>query len=344
MTVIPSKLHLATAELAQELRIDRSSSSLIAIDSGALEAVINHIRGSKDFCDYERYRWDDPRFWYPEGSPAERSQYFAVGNAINFRFWRFVKGEVVPIGGFLDGQQLTGAMYMWRCLRRCLNDRRLPMFEASVLAHLTDEQFDDIFADDAGVNPLAVAREDRLANLRDLGHKLERDWDGKFHKLVEATRGSLVEFVRLSGRFRAFDDPLFKLTMVNTILHLGSGIIEFDADPFPGIDYHLLKQLLRQGILVPHRLMAEKLEQQQLLSEDEGYELRRTALNVFIEISRGTNLSGEILDNKWWWNRLKCRTHDPVCLDPQTALECPFLGPCIQRIKFGMPLEETRYY
>jgi hypothetical protein len=340
----PSRVRLATSELAQELRIDRSPSTLVEIDADALRAIVDHIQTREDFCNYERYGWNDPQFWYPEGTPAERSQYFAVGNAINFRFWRLVGNDVVPAGGFLDGRRLTGAMYMWRCLRRGLDSRRLPIFEASFLAELTEEQFDETFADDTGVNPLAVAREDRLANLRDLGHRLERDWDGEFYNLVEATQGSLVEFVRLSSHFRAFDDPLLKLTMVNTILHLGSGITEFDSDPLPGIDYHLLKQLLRQGVLLPHRSIVEKLEQQHLLSENEGYELRRSALNAFVEISAETGLSGEILDNKWWWNRLKCRTIDPVCLNPQTAHECPFFGPCAQRTQLGMPLEETRYY
>jgi putative queuosine salvage protein len=340
----PIPAHLSTPELARELRLDRSPSTLVRIDTDALEAIVEHIRKREDFCAYERYRWDDPKFWYPEGTPEERSQYFAVGNAINFRFWRLVSGEVVPAGGLLDGQRLTGAMYMWRCLRRRLDDRRLPIFQASFLADITEEQFDEIFADDAGINPLATAREDRLANLRDLGNKLKRDWDGNFFNVIQATQGSLVEFVGLSGRFRAFDDPLLKLTMVNTILHLGSGIIEFDADPLPGIDYHLLKQLLRQGVLVPHRTIAEKLEQKVLLSVAEGYELRRAALNAFVHISARTGLSGEILDNKWWWNRLKCRTENPVCLDPQTAHDCPFFGPCAQHTELGMPLEETRYY
>lgn len=339
-----SRVHLTTSELAQELRIDRSPSTLVEIDAAALGEIADHVRRREDFRNYERYKWDDPRFWYPEGTPAERSQYFAIGNAINFRFWRLKEGSVEPAGGILDGSPLSGAMYMWRCLRRCLDGRRLRIFQASFLAELTEEQFDEAFTDDTGVNPLAVARDDRLANLRDLGEQLARDWGGHFYNLVQSAKGSLVELVRLSSRFRAFDDPIFKLTMVNTILHLGSGIVELDADPLPGIDYHLLKQLLRQGVLVPHQSIADKLERSLLLSEQEGYELRRAALNAFVEISVLTGLSGEILDNKWWWNRLKCRTIDPVCLDPQTAHECPFFGPCAQRIQLGMPLEETRYY
>lgn len=99
LTPCPSSVHLATSELAQELGIDRSPSTLVEIDTGALRAIADSIREHADFRDYERYRWDDPRFWYPEGTPAERSQYFAVGNAINFRFWHLTGEKVLPAAG-----------------------------------------------------------------------------------------------------------------------------------------------------------------------------------------------------------------------------------------------------
>lgn len=339
-----SEKHFTTSELAKKLKIDGSPSTLVEIDARALDAIVDKIVKDNVFRARDRCRWNDPRFWYPEGTCQERSQYFAVGNAINFRFWQLIGNAVVPVGGQIDGQPLTGTMYMWRCLRRSLDNNRPEIFNASFLSKLTEEQFDATFADDNGINPLSLARRDRLANLRNLGHGLTRDWEGLFYNLVKSTGGSLVEFVRLSARFRAFDDPLFKLTMVNTLLHLGSAIIAFDADPLPAIDYHLLKQLLRQGLLVPQGPLADKLARQELLSSVEGHELRRAALATFVKISELTCLSGEILDNKWWWNRLKCRTIGPVCLNQETAAECPFFGPCGRHLNLGMALEKTRYY
>lgn len=343
-TSVQATPHLSTPELARELGLDFSPSPLVELDYSALEEMVQHVRQLKGFAAFERYPWDNAKFWFPEGTPEERSQYFTVGNAINFRFWRLVEGEVVPAGGLLDGERLFGSMYMWRCLRRCLDAKRFPLFQAQFLAELTVDQFDEIFSTDTGETPLSVASEDRIANLRDLGHKLETEWDGQFYNVVASVQGSLAEFVRASASFRAFDDPLLKLTMVNTILHMGSGITEFDAEPLPGIDYHLLKQMLRHGILVPTERIAKKLELYQLLSEEEGFELRRTALHAFVLLSELTSISGEILDNKWWWNRIKCRTINPVCLNPETAHECPFLEPCAQHTELGMPLEATRYY
>lgn len=335
---------LSTSQLARALGVDCSASGMVSIDFGALGRIAEHIQQHAHFADFQRFSWDDPKFWNPEATRAERSQYLAVGNAINFRFWTLGEGVVVPAGGRLGGEPFTGAMYMWRCLRRCWDEGRYRLFEASSLSRLTEDEFDAIFADDHGVNPLAVAKADRLANLQNLGARLEERWGGQFVHIVDASGGSLVEFAGLSAEIRAFDDPLFKLTMVNTILHLGSGLVKFNAEPLPGIDYHLLQQVLRQGILLPRRSLVTKLERQELLDPHEAHELRRVALCAFVELSARTGISGEILDNKWWWNRLQCRTAEPVCLRPETAERCPFLDACARRSELGMPLEETRYY
>jgi hypothetical protein len=333
-----------TAELAHELGVDCSDSDLVRLDEKILENLAEHIQRRSDFSAYQRSKWDDPRFWNVGDTPANRSQYFTIGNAINFRFWKLMDGRTQAASGMIAGEKFTGSMYLWRSLRRCLEEGRFPILDAKCLSSLSREQFDGIFADDAGENPLAIAPDDRIANLRDLGSKLERDWQGQFYNLVRVTRGSLVQFVRLSSRLRAFDDPNFKLVMVNAILHSGSGIVTFDGDPLPGIDYHLLKQLLRHGVLRPRHDLACQIRARVILAPRDGQELRRVALGAFVRLSKLTGLSGEILDNKWWWNRTKCRDSDPVCLDPATAAECPFYGPCERLTKLRFPIEDTRYY
>ena len=186
--------------------------------------------------------------------------------------------------------------------------------------------------------------DERIANLQDLGRRLAEDGDGRFLNVAEASGGSLVEFSRLSARFRAFDDPIYKLTMLNAILHSGSGVYRFDDEPLPAIDYHLLRHALRQGMLVPNPTLERKLKQGHLLEPAEAAELRRVALVAFIDLSVRTGLSGDILDNKFWLNRVNCTDDDPVCTDPETASLCPFFGACMQAVEFGRPLEFTRYY
>jgi hypothetical protein len=282
-------------------------------------------------------------FWNVEASNEERSQYFVIGNAINFRFWDLRDRQVVPAAGTIDGQRHRGAMYMWRCLRRAIDVCDLDLLDAKVLANLSEVEFDELFTDDAGINPLAVARADRVANLRDLGARLLADWDGAFFNVAKTSGGSLAAFARLSSAFRAFDDPVYKLTMVNAIVHLGSGVYEFDDEPLPAIDYHLLRQALRQGVLRPSRDLARKLTELVVLDHDEAQELRRVALLAFVELAARSNVSGELLDNRYWMNRVNC-TDVPVCLDPKTADACPFLHACERAVDFALPVELTRYY
>jgi hypothetical protein len=336
--------HRSTAEIAHDLKIDCSDSDLVRLDDAVLKSLAEHIQRQNGFSNYHRSKWDDPRFWNVADTPERRSQYFTIGNAINFRFWRLQDGVTQPAGGAICGEKFIGSMYLWRSLRRCLDEGRVPILDAHFWSTLSRDQFDATFSDDEGANPLAIAAADRIANLRDLGSTLERDWRGQFYNVVRAAGGSLMQFVRFSSRFRAFDDPNFKLVMVNSILHSGSGIAVFDGDPLPGIDYHLLKQLLRHGVLRPAPELASQIEGRRILAPSDGQELRRVALAAFIRLSELTGVSGEILDNKWWWNRTKCRDKAPVCIDAATANQCPFYGPCEQRIQLQFPLEETRYY
>ena len=275
---------------------------------------------------------------------ALRSQFFAIGNSINFRFWSLEAGRMRLASGMLDGSEYQGAMYMWRALRRALNKTGGKLLEADFLARLSDADFDRIFADDAGRNPLAPGREQRIANLRDLGEHLLAHWNGSFFNLVESTGGSLVEFAHLSRRIRAFDDPMWKLTMLTAILHSGSDIYRFRDDPLPAIDYHLLKQALRQGMVRPSPVLGQKIAASRLLRSEDALELRRLALVAFVAVSERTGLSGELLDNRYWLNRVNCTDPDPVCLDPATADRCPFHGACCQFAQFERPLELTRYY
>lgn len=293
---------------------------------------------------FQRAAWDDGHFWNVDDDAASRSQFFAIGNSVNFRFWSLEAARMRPARGMLDGSEYQGAMYMWRALRRALGKTGGELLDADFLTRLSDADFDRIFADDTGGNPLAPGREQRIANLRDLGDHLLTHWNGSFFNLVESTGGSLVEFARLSRRIRAFDDPMWKLTMLTSILHSGSGIYRFRDDPLPAVDYHLLKQALRQGMVRPSPALGKEIATSRLLRSEDALELRRLALVAFVAVSERTGLSGELLDSRYWLNRVNCTDPDPVCLNPATADRCPFHGACCQFAQFEQPLELTRYY
>ena len=345
MPVAQTHLHGRTApELAADMGIDRSSGAAATLDPSRIADIATQIGLRPEFFSFDPATWDDPHYWNSEASRQQRSQYFAIGNSINFRFWFLRENAVMPCVGTIGGEQLRGAMYMWRCLRRGWERGDFPLLDASFLARFTQEHFDCIFSDDNGVNPLKVGSADRIANLKDLGHQLLASYDGQFLNVVESSEGSLSRFAEESKTFRAFDDPLLKLTMVNAILHSGSGVYRFLDDPLPAMDYHLVRHALRQGMIRPSPTLAEKLRSANLLQAEEALELRRVALSAFLSLSECTGVKGDVLDNKFWLNRSNCTSADPVCTDPSLASRCPFYGGCAQYVDYGLPLEITRYY
>ena len=330
--------------LARELDLDLAGSALVAIDSLALRRLATMLRSELEHDGVRRFGWNDDTYWLVDAAPAVRSQYLAVGNAINFRFWTLHDGLLRPTLGKRGGKELQGSMYMWRSLRQCVAEGATPILSAEFLSRLTPEEFRAIFQDDSGICPIESAIEDRVMNLRDLGDHLMDDWDGQFSNLIQASHNDLSLFARHSSFFRAYDDPLCKLTMVNAIMQSGSGLTNFDQDPLPGIDYELVRQLLRMGILKPRRDIALKLQSGELLHAEESIELRRTALSALIQVSDIAGFPCDVLDNKLWLNRTNCTDSMPVCRQPGRENECPFVGTCAQITEFRMPLEITRYY
>ena len=79
------------------------------------------------------------------------------------------------------------------------------------------------------------------------------------------------------------------------------------------------------------------------LAADEAHDLRRVALVAYVDLATEAGLSGELLDNRYWLNRVNC-ADTPVCLDPERASACPFLTACERVTEFPIPIDFTRYY
>jgi hypothetical protein len=102
--------------------------------------------------------WSDGRFWNVEDSPERRMQFFAVGCAINFRFWAASPNGVTVLQGVKQGEHHVGAMYMSRCLRLALENPKTPILDADFLAQLDLVSFTGIFADDDGLRYVGSPR------------------------------------------------------------------------------------------------------------------------------------------------------------------------------------------
>lgn len=331
--------------IAEKFRLDLHHGKFVELDYEAIDRICDLIRMGKAFKTYKPYPWNDTRYW-PDESEEKRtvSQYFAVGNAINFGYWqRQRRTDIMHCRGTKGGIQTSGALYLWRALRTCYENNTFPILDSQKLAKISVRDLKRIFSTDTGRTPLPQL-EERTRNWQDLGSRLCEYWKGEFYNLLQDCSNSLYTFVQYSRQFRAYDDPLCKLTMVNAILHQGRGLVKFQEPILPGVDYQLTKQQLRIGILKPKKAMAKKLVKEELLSEEEARELRNACLSAFIHMMNKTGVAGDYLDNRWWFNRANCNDDNPVCRDPKTSDKCLFIKVCKRYTYYKRPLEHTRYY
>jgi hypothetical protein len=328
----------ALSEVASQFGLEPTEHPRVRISTDAAGALSRALLESVGVEGGTPYAWDDPKFWPIEADASVRSQLLTVGNALNFRFWRMsTEGTIEPLGGRLEGEHFTGSMYMWRRLRLSY-DAKMPVVDAEYLATMDAAIFYAVFADDDGVNPLAEAIGERIANLQDLGKKLLSDWGGQFGNLLHEVGSALPKFTRLSSQFRAFDDPLGKLTLVNALMHRGSGLVSFEDSLLPAIDYQILKQLLRQRVLTCDERLDAKLRAGVYLDENEALQLRSAALEALLLVGLTTGLSGDLIDNQIWGNRTTCADSQPKCAT------CKFSAFCAKDVDVKRPLQLTRHY
>jgi len=328
-------------DIASEFRLDLQHGTQVKINHEMVQRYEKHLR--ERLGERRPFDWRNPDLFLEDSEGKELvSQFFAVGNSINFRYWSRRPGGAY-CEGRKGGEDFRGANYMWRCLKVCHDNGEYPILEAKSLARIGLSDARAIFRSDSGKNVMPAVRE-RVLNWRDLGRKLNDYWSGCFFNLVEEVGKSLRLFVNFSRQFRAFDDALCKMTMVNAIMHSGRKLISFDESIFPGMDYELLKQQMRNGILELNKNLRAKITGGKLLSPAESRQLRNAGLAAFLDIMKGTSIAGDILDNVWWSNRTKCETYRPVCKVEGKQNECFFYGICPERVEYSIPLEITRYY
>jgi len=229
-------------------------------------------------------------------------------------------------------------MYMWRRLRLIVAQGAFPILEPEALQSIDEPTFRRLFTDDNGECPLDIALSDRVENLRDLGSVLLKRWDGRFSGLVDASDSSLGDFIRLSRECRAFDDEVAKLPLLNALMLQGSGLARFGDPLLPVVDYHVMKQLVRQGVVVVPQEVRQKLTDGSLLTKQEGSGLRATSFTALLELASVSGVSCDLVDNLLWFNRNVCDDAAPRCGD------CLFAKGCRQDVQIKRPLEETRFY
>jgi hypothetical protein len=281
----------------------------------------------------------------PAGTPGALDAFFFV-TAHQFGFWYERAGRYDrPMIARIEGRNLKGSDYLFRCVTRAL-ESRADFFAPAHLLALSDEDWNRVFADDAGVNPLPMWRD----NL-DLIHGYAR-WfreqgttPAGVVERANAQPRPLAAFLAEAGRIPGYaEDPLRKkLQLLAVILENRPEHFLRVTDPEsyePIIDYHLQRSALRTGlVVVDDAALKARLEARAVVSAAEEDAVRRATFEAIRRLVEQSGKSVAAVDWFFFTNRRRC----PEMTEPECAV-CPVQSICRRETKLFQPVFRTTAY
>ena len=258
--------------------------------------------------------WDHPcHFW--DGS-AETVRWIFVLDVLNHCFWADPGRRTWTV--HYDGQDWSGYWGLAASLKRAVGEG-IPITRASFLAEMTEEDLRSVFRGEGEI-PLL---QQRLANLREAGRILERDWGGDAVNLVRAAGGRGLRLAeQVVASFPSFrDEALYQARTVRfwkraqllvSDLHHAFGGAGFGA--FMDIheltafaDYKLPQVLRALGILSYDRSLEEAVDGLHHLDAGSPgeVEIRAMTIRAVEEIRKASCRSGRPVTSAtvdhWLW-------------------------------------------
>jgi len=234
-------------------------------------------------------------------------------------FFSVINYDTRGLWGIVRGRLVRGSEYLLQALIS-LAEEDPSSLEPSSLAALELEKFMSWFGG-PGEKRLPRRPSERVDLLRDAAEKLLEHYDGSVAALLDACGGRIGGPGGLRERlskFKAFDDPLAKKTMVFAILARLEGLWE-PVDPeniTVGIDYHLQRVALRSGmVVIADEGLRRKLLFRRFVSAEEHHSIRAACLRAYELVGHFSGRSQLELDQLFWNLGRSCCHHErePAC-------------------------------
>jgi hypothetical protein len=279
------------------------------------------------------------------GAPGALDAFF-FATAHQFGFWYERAGRYDrPMIARIEGRDLKGSDYLFRCVTRAL-ESRADFFAPARLAELSDEEWNRVFADDAGVNPLPMWR-DNLEIIRGYARWFQGRGTtpaGVVERANAAPR-ALAAFLAEAGQIPGYaEDPLRKkLQLLAVILENRPERFLRVTDPEsyePIIDYHLQRSALRTGlVVVDDAALKARLESRAVVSAADEDAVRRATFEAIRRLVGQSGKGVAAVDWFFFTNRRRC----PEMTEPECAV-CPVQAICRRETKLFQPVFRTTAY
>ena len=232
--------------------------------------------------------WDHPCHF--RDGPAETVRWIFVLDVLNHCFWADPGGETWTVHDL--GQEWSGYWGLAASLNRAVREG-VPITRASFLSEISEAELHHVFRGDGEI-PLF---QERLADLREYGRILERDWGGDAVNLVRAAAGHGLHLAgTLAASFPSFrDEAVYEgrtvrfwkraQLLVSDLYHAfgGEGFGAFsDIDALTAFADYKLPQVLRAfGIITYDPALEEAVDGYRELEPGGPEEIEIRAMTVW---------------------------------------------------------------
>lgn len=275
---------------------------------------------------------------------AMEALFFATAH--QFGFWYEQGGRYHrPMIARLEGRDLKGSDYLFRCVTRAL-ESRADFFDPAHMATLDPGQWYRVFADDGGANPLPMWREN-LSIIRGYIRWFQEQGTSPAGVLRRANAAlrPLAAFLEEAGRVPGYaEDPLRKkLQLLAVILENRPEHFLRVTDPDsyqPIIDYHLQRSALRTGlVVVEDAALRQRLQERRVVAAADEDLVRRATFEAVRRLVERSGKSVAAVDWFFFTNRRRC----PEMSEPECGV-CPVQALCRRETGLFQPVFRTTAY
>nr|CAB3219590.1 UPF0553 protein C9orf64 homolog [Phallusia mammillata] len=271
--ILPWKCGKVIAESSEHVKINSSS-----VKSTALKIADCFFRQ-----EYSLKNWKEHTL-HPKVANEDAINFIFVIDTLNFSFWSDdpeLKFEVK-----YDGRTYTGYWSMVAALRRAFDEGK-PVFSASYMATVSEEEFQDIFRSNSKATVPLIA--ERYKAYRDAGKVLVDKFEGSFVNCIRNCNADAIALINLvTQHFSSYQDvtefegmkfAFYKRAQILVAdvwcCFEGKGLGKFDniAALTMFADYRVPQTLVYFGILEYSKQLRDTLESLEVLKSGCRYEV-----------------------------------------------------------------------
>ena len=277
--------------------------------------------------------------------------FFFLAIAHQYGFWHGTAHYEGPLYGTLDGKKLKGSDLLWKLFLRGFM-RDAAALTGGALAHMTKERWEALMSDDNGPIPL-LATDERLALTRGLGTSLlrhgsplhtARGWV-RHHLALREPAAQMLENLSHPkfGTIGYREDPLKKKALL-LLMALANRperflIPERGFNWNPIVDYHVMRLLLRTGLVTLPASWRHANRKREFVSDERADTIRDTCFGANKEIITASGRTMAEIDVLLWEARRYCpETEEPNCA------ACKLNAVCEKRTDLFQPIVRTTNY